>query len=51
MRTFLRRRKSLAGSFPGITGVVLWSLETEAALEVEGRDGAANGLGVGALDA
>lgn len=50
MSTFLRRRKSVAGSFPNITGVVLRSLETEGALDIEGRDEVTNGLGVGALD-
>jgi hypothetical protein len=51
MSTFLRSRKSLAGSFPGITGVDPLPLDTDAALEVEGREGPASGLGVGALEA
>ena len=48
MSTFLRNRKSSAGSFPRITGVDPRPLDTDAALEVEGP---ASGLGVGALEA
>jgi hypothetical protein len=49
--TFLRNRKSLAGSLPGITGVDPRPLDTDAALDVEGREGPASGLGVGTLEA
>ena len=36
MSTFLRSRKSLAESLPGITGVDPRPLDTEAALDIEG---------------
>lgn len=51
MSTFLRNRKSLAESLPGITGVDPRPLDTDAALDVEGREGPAGGLGVGAFEA
>jgi hypothetical protein len=51
MSTFLRSRKSLTGSLPAITGVEPRPLDTDAALDVEGREGPASGLGVGALEA
>ena len=35
IKTFLRKRKSLAGSLPVMTGVVLLSLESDGALETE----------------
>jgi len=47
MSTFLRNRKSLAESLPGITGVEPRPLDTDAALDVEGP---ASGLGGGALE-
>jgi hypothetical protein len=47
IRTFLRRRKSLAGSLPAMIGV-LPSLETDAAREVEALE--SKGLGVGAFE-
>jgi len=50
MSTFLRSRKSLAESLPGITGVDARPLDTEAALDVEGREGPASGLAVGTLE-
>jgi hypothetical protein len=49
IRIFLRRRNSLAGSSPSITGDLL-SLETEAAREVDGLEAASRGRGVGAFE-
>jgi len=51
MSTFLRSRKSLAESLPGIIGVDPRPLDTEAALDVDGREGPTSGLGVGTLEA
>ena len=57
IKTFLRRRKSLAGSLPVMTGVAVLSLESEGALEMEWCEGArccfggiAEGVGVALID-
>ena len=57
IKTFLRKRKSLAGSLPVMTGVAFLSLESEEALEMGWWDGArccfgdnAEGVGVAATD-
>lgn len=46
IRTFLRSRNSLAGSWPAMTGVARMSLATETALDTGWREGVWAGRGV-----